>query len=150
MVFRTKRQAEERIKEWSTWAASAVVGLGVAMCMTIVFLPSGTRLILAGTGIGVAGWVIGSIAPRFLTYNTVVCPRCRTSHEVFPRTIAFECEGCGKRLYGKGFWMAGGKGTLKGKRRKLLFRTGAWPRKAGLGRWVENNRVNRDRPSGNL
>ncbi|MHB1126172.1 MAG: hypothetical protein ACYC2T_04325 [Bacillota bacterium] len=106
-MFSTKKEAEENIKEWTTWVAAAFFGVGVALTITFIFMPLGTRLILLGAAVGVIGWGLSYVVPHFLRYHTVMCPTCRTVNQVTYRAKEYQCNGCGRKLYGQGFWRQG-------------------------------------------
>ena len=117
MLWSTRLEMEERLQEGAAWIAAAVVGVGVAFSLTIIFLSVGMKLILVGAALGASGWGLARLLPSFYKFHTICCPRCYTEHQVCHQTIKFSCTGCGKSLHGHGFWK---NGTEKGKRRVLI------------------------------
>ncbi|MHB1418533.1 MAG: hypothetical protein ACYCX4_02945 [Bacillota bacterium] len=106
-MFSTRKETEEGIKEWATWAAAAFFGVGVALTITFIFMPLGTRLILLGAAVGAIGWGLSYVVPFFLRYHTIMCPTCGTVNQVTYRAKEYQCSGCGRKLYGQGFWRQG-------------------------------------------
>ncbi len=107
MLGSTREEVEERLKEAAAWVTAGIVGIGVAVSLTIIFVSVGMKLILIGAAVGCFGWIGAKTFPLLLKYHVITCPKCATSHQVCYGAAIFYCSQCGKTLRGQGFWRNG-------------------------------------------
>jgi len=120
MLGSTREEVEEKLKEAAAWVTAGIVGIGVAVSLTIIFVSVGMKLILLGAAVGCLSWTGAKTFPMLLKYHVIKCPKCATSHQVCYGAAIFYCSQCGKTLRGQGFWK---KGTDKRHGRTLVSGT---------------------------
>ncbi|TDA70139.1 MAG: hypothetical protein D9V47_02515 [Clostridia bacterium] len=93
-MYTTREHLQEGIKETSTWVAAAFIGAGVVMSITLVFMPLGMWLVIAGAGVFVMGYVLAWILPWMLRFHRVICPYCQGLNLVRANVREFCCWHC--------------------------------------------------------
>ncbi|MBI2846774.1 MAG: hypothetical protein HYX82_02720 [Chloroflexi bacterium] len=94
--FRTKEEARKRIREWTAWAVAALIGVGVALSLSIIFLVGGVIFIAMGVAVGILGWGAAAVFPELLPYRRLRCPHCQKTSEVLPGVSSYECTKCAR------------------------------------------------------
>ena len=112
----TRHAFQEKIREVGTWFAAALLGIGVAMSLTLVFLPGGMMFIFAGAALGTLTWGLSYLVPACFSYREITCPYCREVNHVLKGALEYNCDGCGHRLPGEAFWRNHGGNRLAGKK----------------------------------
>lgn len=94
MTLPTKTRFRKQVREWTGWVAAALLGAGVALSISIIFLAPGVVLLGLGLAAIVLGVVVGELVPFLLPHRSLACPYCRHSNEVFNGSGAFLCDNC--------------------------------------------------------
>lgn len=94
----TKKQVRAKVKEVSTWVAAAILGIGVALSISVVLMPVGIALVVLGSIVAVIGWLVSLISPMFFKYQSINCPYCREVSQVRLNAAEYNCDGCGHKL----------------------------------------------------
>lgn len=93
-VFRTREEARKKIQEWTSWGVASLVGAGVALSLSIIFLVAGVSFILLGIAVGLVGWGLSFLLPVILPSRAIECPHCRSINRVLPHVNEFACIKC--------------------------------------------------------
>lgn len=93
-VLPTRGRFEKRVKEGSGWIAAALLGAGLALSLSLIFLAPGVVLLALGVGVAVVGrllvWVVSFVVP----HRDLACPHCYQVSQVFTGSGTFRCDGC--------------------------------------------------------
>ena len=65
----SREELGRRIREGTGLIVAAMLGAGVALCLSIFFLPAGLLLIGAAAPVALAGWTASRVAPRLIGYT---------------------------------------------------------------------------------
>lgn len=93
-LFKTREEARKKIREWTAWGVAALVGAGVALSLSIIFLVAGISFILVGALAGLVGWGVSLLLPTLLPSRTLECPYCHSVNRVLPNVSEFSCSRC--------------------------------------------------------
>jgi hypothetical protein len=97
-VLPTKARLQRRIREWTGWTAAALLGGGVALSLSIIFLGPGIVLLAVGALVALGGWGASIFLPGLLPYRNLACPFCQRVSGVFLTSKSYQCDGCGRLL----------------------------------------------------
>ncbi|MBI2862651.1 MAG: hypothetical protein HYX89_07515 [Chloroflexi bacterium] len=93
---KTKCDVERGIKEATGRAVAALLGGGVGLILSIVFLPAGVVIALLAVPVALAGWGAAWLICRMLRYQEVSCERCGRINLVRVGAESFSCSSCGR------------------------------------------------------
>jgi hypothetical protein len=90
----TKGRFEKRVKEVSGWIAAALIGGGIALSLSLIFLAPGVVLLALGVGVAVVGRLSVWVVPFIMPHRDLACPYCQQVSQVFSGNSTFRCDGC--------------------------------------------------------
>ncbi|MDP3061758.1 MAG: hypothetical protein Q8O40_00895 [Chloroflexota bacterium] len=91
----TQGRVAKAMRQWSAWAAAALLGAGVALSLTIMLLGPGVVLLIAGAAVGVVGRLLAPLVPALYPHRRLACTSCVAANGVYAGTVAFRCDSCG-------------------------------------------------------
>jgi hypothetical protein len=94
MRLPTKGRFEKRVKEGSGWVAAALLGAGVALSLSIIFLAAGVALLALGVGVAMVGRLVTWVVPFIMPHRDMACPHCQQVSQVFGGSGTFRCDSC--------------------------------------------------------
>jgi|GEM_PF-2997947 hypothetical protein len=97
-MWETKSKARTKIKELSSMAAAAVLGIGVGLIITIIFTKIGVWVVMTGLVMALAGALAARVIPGIFKYEPIACPFCRETSEVRLKIEEYTCDNCGRKL----------------------------------------------------
>lgn len=94
MVMPTRGRFEKRVKEGSGWIAAALLGAGLALSLSIIFLAPGVALLALGVGVAAVGRMLVYAVSFVVPHRDLACPHCHYIAQVFTGSRSFCCDSC--------------------------------------------------------